>query len=325
MGKGKGQTLPPPPRSGQSTTPRPPLRNPASLGPPPKRFNSYGSPSSSSTAPSQKSDADLRSVDEETPIGHEAESAASAVDHVSEKPPPPALPSRANTMPRIMPQLPPRKEDPALTGLRPSVPPRLPLRHSSNATEKSESEQEQSNGRDDGTDESGYLNKGAMDRLGRVGVSVPGFNIGKSLPLRESKPSTQPAGSSVPSTGTSFAQKQAALRTAAAFRRDPKSVSLADAKSAAATANNFRERHGSQVGQGWKAANALNSKYGVTDRMGAQPANRGTNTESLALDAPEDSRPAGLKKPPPLPPKRKDVSSEDAKEPPPVPFASKPR
>ena len=90
----------------------------------------------------------------------------------------------------------------------------------------------------------------------------PRFGEMTSSPT-SSSPNQPPA----PSQGTSFAQKQAALHTASQFRNDPSSITLSDARSSAATANNFRERHGEQVATGWKGANALNKKYDVANRV----------------------------------------------------------
>ncbi|KAA8568357.1 hypothetical protein EYC84_007393 [Monilinia fructicola] len=70
-----------------------------------------------------------------------------------------------------------------------------------------------------------------------------------------------------PTSGTTFAQKQAALKTASAFHKDPTSISLAEARTAASTANNFRERHGEQVKSGWASANKINTKYGIADKV----------------------------------------------------------
>jgi len=156
------------------------------------------------------------------------------------------------------------------------------------------------------------LNQGSLSRLGVAGVSVPGLGIGgkqvlsppprttqtevettSPLPSKSSMPnsgpnlnvlqsrfsrmSTSSSNSEAPSQGTTFAQKQAALRTASAFRNDPSSVSLSDARNAASTANNFRERHGDQVASGWKSANSLNQKYGIADKVGkyTSPAGNG--------------------------------------------------
>ncbi|KAJ6441657.1 hypothetical protein O9K51_05208 [Purpureocillium lavendulum] len=133
--------------------------------------------------------------------------------------------------------------------------------------------------------------------------------------------------------GTTWAQKQAALKTASSFHKDPSSVSLSDARAAASTANNFRQRHGEQIAAGVKSANSLNQKYGLADKVGAyagqgqaqgQAAPQQGNTAAVA------SALAGKKKPPPPPPKKKPglggsssaAPADDA--PPPVPMSTRP-
>ena len=167
------------------------------------------------------------------------------------------------------------------------------------------------------------------------------------LQSRFSKLSTSPTASPStgpvpPTQGTTWAQKQAALKTASSFRNDPSSVSLADARNAASTANNFRERHGDQVQSGWKSANAANQKYGITNRLGQLntgagsggapdspvQGNAGPSSTGLQNASSLVSRLAGKKPPPPLPPKRdgsnlRAPTSDGA--PPPVPLGSKPR
>jgi hypothetical protein len=69
-----------------------------------------------------------------------------------------------------------------------------------------------------------------------------------------------------PAQGTTWAQKQAALKTASDFQQKPSSVSFADARNAASTANNFRERYGASVANGYVKANEMNSKYGISDK-----------------------------------------------------------
>lgn len=143
---------------------------------------------------------------------------------------------------------------------------------------------------------------GALNRLGQSGISVPGFDIGRtasppkppprspsatppgapqaaqvnelqarfaritasnsasslpSFPGSSSSSKTQPA----PSQGTTWEQKQASMNTARNFHKDPSSVSFSDARGAASTANNFRERHGEQVSSGVKTAKDMSSKY----------------------------------------------------------------
>lgn len=115
--------------------------------------------------------------------------------------------------------------------------------------------------------------------------------------------------------GTTWAQKQAALKTASDFKKDPSSVSFSDARNAASTANNFRERHGEQAAAGYTAANKMNQKYGIMNKV------KGYSPDGSASQQVAPS-PAGLKKAPPPPPaKRSDLQAG----PPPVPLSSKPR
>jgi len=215
-----------------------------------------------------------------------------------------------------------------------------------------------------------------MNRLGQAGVSVPGFNIGRTssfqntstptttpaaapsqlneLQARFSRmqtPSTQPAQQqqqqqTTPTTtssgGTTWAAKQSALNTAANFHKDPSSVSWKDAKEAASTANNFRERHGEQVAQGYQKASAVNQKYGVAQKVGGFAASAATYTTSTPGQAQGQvqqeyvqeipSSTAAVKKAPPPPPKKKllMVDAQQAGDgasgaPPPIPLSSKPR
>ncbi|KAF1844230.1 uncharacterized protein K460DRAFT_369097 [Cucurbitaria berberidis CBS 394.84] len=149
------------------------------------------------------------------------------------------------------------------------------------------------------------------------------------LQNRFAKMSTPASGTAAaPSAGTSWADKQATLRTAANLRDDPSKVSASDLRGAASTANNFQQRHGEQVSSGWKAASGLNQKYGIAGRV-----NQFASSSSTAPAAPQSptqssvpggSMIAGGKKkpPPPPPPKKKELS---AGEPPPIPLGSKPK
>ncbi|KAF2123467.1 hypothetical protein P153DRAFT_427004 [Dothidotthia symphoricarpi CBS 119687] len=131
---------------------------------------------------------------------------------------------------------------------------------------------------------------------------------------RFARMSTQSAEPQAPSTGTSWADKQAALRTASSLRNDPSKVSVSDLKGAASTANNFQQRHGEQAASGWRAANGLNQKYGIADRVN----NLGSSSTSPAPGV-------GKKPPPPPPPAKKKELSGSSGEPPPIPLSSKPK
>jgi hypothetical protein len=201
--------------------------------------------------------------------------------------------------------------------------------------------------------------QGALDRLGQAGVSVPGFNIHRTPtsppiprrspesplapePLRQtghggqlselqqrfaglSKPSSSTEQPEKTTTGTTWAQKQAALKTASQFRNDPSSVSLSDARSAASTANNFRERHGEQVASGMRTASGLNQRYGVMNKVSSfTSGSEAPSGDQPATPASPSASAIANKKPPPPVPKKKEFPPGGG-EPPPVPLSSKPR
>lgn len=141
-----------------------------------------------------------------------------------------------------------------------------------------------------------------------------------------------------PGGGTTWTQKQAALKTASNFRNDPSSISFSDAKNAASTANNFRERHGEQVAAGYTTASNLNTKYGLSEKAGRLAGKFGgdgnQSQESGVVMQDNTSNvvnAAAWKKPPPPPPKKRlDLGTAQAGSfgsggPPPIPLASKPK
>ena len=251
----------------------------------------------------------------------------------------------------------------AATPLKPkaSLPPRLPPRQNSHPTASSVSPPPPYRSTSSIVNpQKNHLNQGALDRLGSAGVSVPGLGIGKrdepenpwqdqtstssaalsatqpqgpqlsELQSRFSKMSVGSPSSEQPAQGTSFVQKQAALKTATSFRDDPSSVTLADAKSAASTANNFRERHGEQVATGFRGASNINKNYGIADRFNGYTSN-GTGqptTEpppaSPGHELPHSSWQAKKNAPPP-PPKKAFLDQQPTASPPPVPYASRPK
>ena len=237
-------------------------------------------------------------------------------EEAANKPAPPPVPYRVNTTgidTRNLPKPPIRRTDqrdgghdpsPISAKPKPSLPPRLPPRQNSHPNVHSpdppptytDAVQQQPSG------QKNELNVGAMQRLGKAGVSVPGFGIGatskdntlsqspnpwasQSTTNRTTSSPTLPNSSlnglqsrfsklSAPSAapldqGTTMQQKQDALRTASAFHKDPSSVSLSDARATASTANNFRERHGEQVAAGGRWAGAMNKKYDVAGKVNA--------------------------------------------------------
>jgi hypothetical protein len=127
-----------------------------------------------------------------------------------------------------------------------------------------------------------------------------------------------------PAKGTSWADKQAALRTASGLRDDPSKVSGADMRSAASTASNFQQRHGAQVASGLKTANGLGQKYGLAGRVNNFASSSSTTPPP---QSPTMSAQGGVGKkpaPPPPPPKKKELGGSSG-EPPPIPLSSKPK
>ena len=252
-------------------------------------------------------------------------------------PPPPARAEGSKPKPSLPPRLPPRQNSRPDAYSQAPPPPYTETAHEADPSQ-------------------GILNQGALNRLGQAGVSVPGFDINRNAsppvpPRQNSSPSvpispaaggnrgpqldelqsrfarlstsqndTQPA-----KQGTTWAEKQAALKTADNLRNDPSKVSLSDARGATSTANNFRERHGEQVTGGLRAANGLNQKYGIADRMNRL--NSPASPPPPALQSPTQTAPgaSGKKPPPPPPPKKKNLASPTTGEPPPVPLGSKPK
>jgi hypothetical protein len=323
-------------------------------------------------APLSREEIQAQERAEEEEAQREAEEAAKA------KPPPvPYRADRTGLSTANLPPPPGHKDrrpvEPVDKPKPPGLPPRLPPRQNSSHGPTALSPPPT---REPATTEvdshRGVLNQGALSRLGAAGVSVPAFGIGGAKPksplpppsitpsARSSAVTSSPANSAqlgelqsrfsrlssastqkpeTPSEGTTFAQKQAALKTASSFRNDPSSVSFGDAKAAASTANNFRERHGDQVQAGWQSANKLNTKYGIADKVGAyggvsnvqesEPASPPIEMRDNTQRAVPGVGPLGKKKPPPPPPaKRAELAGTGLSKgpiPPPIPLSSKPK
>ncbi|KAB8975989.1 hypothetical protein FH972_026868 [Carpinus fangiana] len=313
-----------------SSAPLSTLKDPASFGPPPKHVGAHGpqAAAQSSPAPTPARSYSRPTASSQAPVSQEPQWQA-PVAHTQS---PQQTGVTARSVPASRPAPPPRPSLPPRQNSRPDVySPDPPPSYNAAVTQPGEKE--------------GYVNQAAVSRLGQAGVNVSAFGVGgqstgqgsvapqghggqmNELQSRFSrmKTSASPADDAAPASGTSWAQKQAAARTASKFQKDPSSVSLSDARDAASTANNFRQRHGEQVASGWKTANSLNQRYGVSDRLaGAQP-----SQAPAELAAPPGPASAAGKKPPPPPPKKKELQTGqpegDAGPPPPVPTSSKPR
>lgn len=242
------------------------------------------------------------------------------------------------------------QQPPPTAAMKPSLPPRLPARTNAGGTPPPPPPQSRRPAAPEPS--SNMLNQGAIARLGNAGVSVPGLGIGGGsgaspsppppprqpsagggahlgeLQNRFSKLNTSTSSESPPAGGTTWAQKQAALKTASAMHKDPSSISVGDARAAAGVAGNFQQRHGEQVA-------SLNQKYGVANKIGGLVGGSGSQQGSTAMSTPASpvSGFAGKKKPPPPPPKKKPglgggaaplPTREEEDVPPPIPLATRP-
>lgn len=335
------------------------LTDPSTFAPPPKRLDYGASPSASRPTPAAPAAAPAGSAKQRL---QEREEAQRRAEEEANRPPPgPYRPDTTGLSTAHLPKPPafrPGAAAPTNTTAakpKPSLPPRLPPRQNSNPNEFAPTPPPTYNEAVQGTPSEGVLNQGALNRLGQAGVSVPGFGLGRTasppVPPRQNSASATPASPSVttghggqlgelqsrfanmstgttsnaaPTTGTSWADKQAALRTASGLRDDPSKVSGADMRNAASTASNFQQRHGAQVASGFKAANGLNQKYGIAGKVNNFASSSGT--ASPPPQSPTTSAPgaAGKKPAPPPPPKRRELGGNSG-EPPPIPLSSKPK
>ncbi|KAE9379035.1 hypothetical protein N431DRAFT_327486 [Stipitochalara longipes BDJ] len=353
------------------------LKDPAAFGPPPKNVNYHGGAALPNQITPDTGGWGAPLSKEEIYAKQQAEEEAQREAEEAAKPKGPPLPFRADTTGLSTANLPPPpgrrdgtdgRTPPPATKPKPGLPPRLPPRQNSNPTSPPPAYSTASSEPDP---HKGILNQASMSRLSAAGVSVPEFGIaqarqpipppGPASPSRASaaSPTNSPqlnelqsrfsrlssstsAKAESPSEGTTFAQKQAALKTASAFRADPSSVSLSDARTAASTANNFRERHGEQVKSGFQTANKLNSRYGIADKVGSyggvsstqapEPVNPQIEMRDNTFGGPTNGGPnstaLGKKKPPPPPVKRAGLGGPTTSQeptPPPIPLSSKPK
>ncbi|KAK6353194.1 hypothetical protein TWF696_005179 [Orbilia brochopaga] len=189
----------------------------------------------------------------------------------------------------------------------------------------------------------------ALSQKDATASPAPSYSVnqlsGRLASLKpSSSSSTEPA--ETPSTGTTWAQKQSAFKTVMQARKDPTSVSLSDAAAAAKTADNFRQRHGDQVAQGYQRAEAA-GLVGSSAASGSGPAkspaggwgdvasrasktaslysNRSNPSDTSVADSGGSSTLASIaaKKKPPPPPKPRDLDPANA--PPPIPLSTKPK
>lgn len=296
------------------------LKNPEAFGPPPKRVDGAAIPNHLTPTRVEGGEGlDINAV-RETDDDSSQGAGSTKETSVGRKVPPP-IPYRAKSASNLTINAP--KPSLGVEGFKhkpkPSLPPRLPPRQNSVSPQTPSSPPPAYSATlpSKAAVSNSYLNQGALKRLGSAGITVPELGIearSRGSDLRQaddgnSKTRPSPgaakgsdesnsqlpkfsdfssiqkaAGPGSPSQGTTLAQKKAAFKTATAFRKDPSSVSLADAKATASTMNNFRERHGEQVASGMKSANALNQKYDISSKLaGHDPStNNSGGTNSIA-------------------------------------------
>lgn len=358
MGKGKGKAGAYEDPHDHSSRPLASLKDPEAFGPPPKNVRYHGCPAEPDNADRSGLGAisqlgSLRAKPQEAPSPPPVPFRAdrTGLDTATPPKPPTYRPSK-----EVTPNL---HGSSARTKPKPSLPPRLPPRHDSGVAQGVPVPEPPS--RNAALQPQSILNQPALNRLGSAGVSVPGLGIGRpsdvenpwqdqpssmtnrpsssnfdrseganELQSRFAKLSTVTTPPGSPSQSTTFAEKQAALKTGNAFQNNPSSITLADGKNAVLTANNIRERHGGQVVVGWQSASGLNQKYGIankTSSLAPDPAGPFGPSTSSPPAAPGTSASLGpqVKNPPPPPPKRIVGLSSSGAQAPPIPQGTKPR
>ncbi|KAI0887201.1 uncharacterized protein GGS22DRAFT_186036 [Annulohypoxylon maeteangense] len=346
---GRGDNSSSPTSSNHSAMPITSLRDPSSFGPPPKHVGSGATPQHQHQPHAEQTHGVQQH--DESPVEakpYQMNTTGLSTSHLPPPPgrkgsplaPPPSL-TRLSVPPSLPPRLPPRSgntspvqsQSPVSAGRQSpgflnqgaisrlsaagisvpglgigKAPPPPPNRSPSNSPSGGSSPTKTSGGR--------FSN--LQNRLSRFGSSSP--KPEPAAAAEETGPAPSPA---VPTKGTSWAEKQAALKTAANFKKDPKSVSFADAKAAASTAHNFQQRHGEQVASGMKTANSLGQRFGMFE-------NNGHNGQASTSPIGQISIIAGKKPPPPPPTKKKPQlpmmgNETSAPAPPPIPIGTRPR
>ena len=220
---------------------------------------------------------------------------------------------------------------------KPALPPRLPPRSAKPAAPPSydaatagDSSSAGKTMEKDGV----QLNQGALNRLGAAGVRVPALGIGRDASTSRSPDASgqDESGAATPLSRLSLArdahQSASAAKTLSQLRKDPSSVSAADARGAAVAARDLHARHGDTVRD-------LHARHG--DKVADFRARHGESVAAGfrkfggALGGGESATSPGAKKGPPPPPPPKRTGASPASEgpasppPPPVPMATKPQ
>ena len=271
------------------------LKDPASFGPPPKRtLHTASSPGSLGVSVRTHTGPRRQGLEE----GEGRPSQGSY---------------KADTTSLSTAQLP---EPPVRGTVKPQLPPRLPPRQDFHLnTHASTPPPTYIEGTKESTQAQSYLNQGALDRLGKSGITVPDFGIGRiaSPPVPSPRNALPPDPPSHPVPAASHEPQISGLQS-----RFAKSLANASHGEPSSTATDDSGQRREQAAAGLGAASALGQKYGATNTV-----NRAVSVMNPPAKSPKHSSIA--KKPPPPPPPKKKQLAATIIEPPPVPLGSKPK
>ena len=201
------------------------------------------------------------------------------------------------------------------SNFKPSLPPRLPPRQGTISPKTSDQNLSQNSSIKSTAERAGYLNQGAVGRLGRSGVSVPDFGIGSNSPDTAAKKS--PTGLNVSGLQSKFNQLNTSSPTQSSAL-DSNSVwssaktgssSASDMADTASAVNNIHKKHGNQIAVGVKAANDANQRYDIANKYSTLSSNSNSSTSGIGLGSVSGSQTQetgqnsdiGNRKPPPPP------------------------
>ena len=174
---------------------------------------------------------------------------------------------------------------------KPGLPPRLPPRQ----TEGSAISLSGSNSPMSPTKLPGQLNEGAIDRLGKSGISIPDFGIGSNHSSDKALPT---ASSGLTSSGlqSKFA-KIGMTESGNTGTSTPSQPSISQVRDTAITAKSINDRHGDQIALGLRSAQNLDEKYDIANKVNDASSNGTTQGPARSLST------TNKKPPPPIPSK----------------------
>ncbi|EXJ83680.1 hypothetical protein A1O1_07304 [Capronia coronata CBS 617.96] len=138
--------------------------------------------------------------------------------------------------------------------------------------------------------------------------------------------STSPTRPAPQSQGPTWADRQAAIRTAQNTQRDPSSGSVSDARPTASSVNSFRERHQDSINAMGSKASEWNKKYNVTGRLNSflEKHSSPTSETPPAVHANANSNPSTAVASPQMQPQIQPQVHAQALSPPPPPQIQSP-